>query len=666
MSQELRNKAIQIRDEKGVGMNTAQRVGEAFINVADDIESSDKKVWEILGSSILKLPFDVANEASLTKPTIKNPDTGETITLVKGHSLRVLDQVDEKGKPYYYQYDGERWNKTTLTALPSNLDYLFNSLQLVSDDEFLTVVTDVEDRILWGVHHDGSIYQPKGGIELIKDINDVASRVDGIEYIKELIEKPYDIADIDGVDYIYVFTDKNNRIIGAINKKGEVEFKKLVFSKSTEKNILELLPNNLSGQKVSRIPFPTTLPEVNIIGEMNSLLTRAIPKASCIIDYYDGMGNFFSEKVEVKIQGNTSQAYPKKNFSIDFVDKKLRIGELVMQDSFHLKAYYTDAFLFNDIFSMRLWTRMRKTFRYGYQYPWQPKDDQSKGAPKIDLLNQIDDGALGVPDGFPCRLHINGEYYGLMVWRLKKHRDNYHMDKIDKTRIHYEHESLTPIGGVIPWDSIEIRNPKGYEVGIEPEDGDAVKVLIERFWHWAANFTDETFLAEYQDYIELDQWIDWMLWLDYLYAFDCVTKNTQWTIYNNKIYPFPYDGDLNKGMHWNQIVNPLLRVNNTQLIAKMIFKHFPDKVNARYRELRDLKIFDADADTEAYRQWTTLIGAEAYKEDRERWKDIPTNRPNGTYPEEPPTGGVILSLAWVRDWAVAHIKFLDGIYKYNK
>lgn len=540
-------------------------------------------------------------------------------------------------------------------------------LSISQNEEFLLVITDSAKRVVWGIWKDGTVYMPKGETDDVKkSLYLLGLRIDKLNYLKTALSKSSDIKDIEGTDYLTVFTDAVNRILGTTNKQGEVEFKKLVFSQFTEKNILKLLPNNLSGQKVSRIPFPTTLPEVNIIGGMNSLLARNVPEVNCLLEYYDGMGNFFSEEVIVAIQGNTSQAYPKKNFSIDFVNKKLRIGDWVMQDSFHLKAYYTDAFLFNDVFSMRLWTRMRKTYRYGYRYPWQPKDDQSNGAPKIDLLNQIDDGALGVPDGFPFRLTINGEFYGIMVWRLKKHRDNYHMDKSDKTRVHYEHEAQTPIGGVIPWDTMEIRSPKGYDEGVEPADGDAVKVLIERFWQWAANFTDETFLAEYQDYIELDQWIDWMLWLDYLYAFDCVTKNSQWTIYNNKIYPFPYDGDLNKGMHWNRIVNPLLRVQNTQPIAKMIFKHFGDKVNARYKELRDLKIFDADSDTEAYRQWSALIGADAYKEDRARWKDIPTNRPNGTYPEEPPTGGVILSLAWVRDWAIKHINYLDGIYKYNK
>lgn len=44
MSQELRNKAITIRDEKNKGANTAKRVGEAFLQVDVDLQALDKKI----------------------------------------------------------------------------------------------------------------------------------------------------------------------------------------------------------------------------------------------------------------------------------------------------------------------------------------------------------------------------------------------------------------------------------------------------------------------------------------------------------------------------------------------------------------------------------------------------------------------------------------------
>ena len=92
-------------------------------NVISDIDNElvNKPDKSDIAIGFLYLGFDVPNVAALTKPTITNPDTGEVITLKTGHAVRVLDQVDSEGKPYYYQYDGTNWNKTNITDLPSDV-----------------------------------------------------------------------------------------------------------------------------------------------------------------------------------------------------------------------------------------------------------------------------------------------------------------------------------------------------------------------------------------------------------------------------------------------------------------------------------------------------------------------------------------------------------------
>ena len=46
-----------------------------------------------------------------------------------------------------------------------------------------------------------------------------------------------------------------------------------------------------------------------------------------------------------------------------------------------------------------------------------------------DLSQNMETGARCVPDGFPVIVYQNGEFWGVNSWQLKKHRDNYMLNK---------------------------------------------------------------------------------------------------------------------------------------------------------------------------------------------------------------------------------------------
>lgn len=574
-----------------------------------------------------------------------------------------------------------------------------NPFSIIQNEEFMVAFVDKDNRILWGIEYDANIYEPKipsatkAWIDELNrkltEINNTLRFIQNEEYLFALIDResrvlfgiekngdPYfpkgllgnalSIFDHLGDD-LAVFVDKHNRILGITRENGEMQFEKLTLSKFTESKIKSLFPNCFDDKKHIQIAMPSAVAHVNIAvpGEITT------EKQDARLEFYDGMGTFFEEDISTKLQGSSSLYWNEKNVGIEFKNKTLKVGDWVAQDSFHLKTYWTDAFCFLDIYAMRLWHSMRMTKEYGYQFPWQPTNDQTYGSQTVDLLNSIDDGARGTIDGFPIHLTINDEFYGLAVFRLKKDRANYHLEKNNIEHVWWEQNS-NPIGDFpIAWDIFEIRNPKGYEEGVEPEDGDPVKEKIVNLWNWASstNLTDQVFLDEYEDHIELDYWIDWMLWIDYLYANDCMSKNTQWIFYNNKIIPFPYDGDTIKGMFWrgtHVAINPESELVNTQRIARRILTLFKDKVDTRYKELRDAGIFSTKRDTDQFQAWTRLVGAELYKEDRKRWPHKPSNRPTGNYPGvNPYDGGFVATIAWIRDWTNKRINKLDKKYNYN-
>jgi hypothetical protein len=97
-----------------------------------------------------------------------------------------------------------------------------------------------------------------------------------------------------------------------------------------------------------------------------------------------------------------------------------------------------------------------------------------------DVAGEVNDFALGHPDGFPVMLYYNGIPWGLYTWNLKKNKDNYHITKNDAegkqlffgdymTGVFQRYNTaywsisnynLQTIGDIEPWDE-----NKDYEVG---------------------------------------------------------------------------------------------------------------------------------------------------------------------------------------------------------
>ena len=212
-------------------------------------------------------------------------------------------------------------------------------------------------------------------------------------------------------------------------------------------------------------------------------------------------GNYFKKRIILNAHGNSSMAFEKKNGTIDICNDEwigddtfsLKIGNWVAQDSFHLKSYYFDFFKGAGVVGYKIIDEVDRTRPFYVNKPWKKayikdiyRDNDSIGSPNatehLDNLSlQIDNGARCVPDGFPCIVYLNGDFYGVYAFCLKKHRDNYHMDKSVASNIHLDGDlnESTLFGGSISWGSFEIRNPKNlvYKTPIKsfiPNDKDSL------------------------------------------------------------------------------------------------------------------------------------------------------------------------------------------------
>lgn len=555
--------------------------------------------------------------------------------------------------------------KEVISSLQEKVDTIDASLQelldvfsLLENPEYLAVEKDADGRVLSATYNDGSHYShnlksetldakvdKKEGKSLIdSDVADAHSTFEDIEKRMEIV------TDADGKIMAYRDTDgkKHEHDMEVTN----LDVSNLNLQGNSVNNIQDALKANGFDFKTdwsdsSFIQIPEPRFAIINITNIDSMPTSKTQNKKAFLEFFDMQGNYFKKYAILNAQGNSSLGFDKKNVAIDLCDDvwigdntpKVRIGNWIPQDSFHMKAYYTDFFRGVGAVSYKLNEQILRTRGNMYDRPWKKALlDMSKigittksfGNPYIgsyDLLT--DTGARCFPDGFPVAVYLNGAFYGIFSFQLKKHRDNYHMNKSTAEHVHLDGtiDWTTLWNGTIQWgqgdDGFEIRNPKGlYAIGGNKYDADIkqeeiagetevnswieagqlpngkaidsktkkalqmtakVKKYIQDFAQTVLKIKEaestyeasskgeedlNTFKKVFESYYDVDNLIDYIIVSDLIKNSDGFRKNWQWFTYDGKKWWVGlYDCDMSFGGHssGNQITEPLTSHVNSNM-----------------------------------------------------------------------------------------------------
>ena len=511
-------------------------------------------------------------------------------------------------------------------TIDTNLKELLDVFSLQENEEYLAVEQDAEGQILSSTNPDGSHYihnaksetiptefehieDPEGRMEITTDTDEKVMSYRDSEGKKH--ENDMEVTNLD-VSNLNLQGNSVNNIQDALKANG--------FDVKT--------PVDWSDSSFIQIPEPR-FAIINITN-IDSMPTTKKDNKKAFLEFWDMSGNYFKKHAILNAQGNSSMGFVKKNVAIDLCDDewvgddtpKVRIGEWIPQDSFHMKAYYTDFFRGVGAVAYKLYDQIVRTRGNMYDRPWKKAlvemdkisfTTKSLGNTHVgDYSLLTDTGARCFPDGFPCVVYLNGKFYGIFSFQLKKHRDNYHLDKSVAENIHLD--------GVINWDTLwngtiswgeddngfEIRNPKNlyaiggnkYDADIKQEeiagndevnswieagklpDGTAISAKIKKNLqltakvkkyiqdfanagkriydamntYEASNKTSEdlkTFKDIFEAIYDVDNLIDYIIVSDILRNSDGFNKNWQWFTYNGvKWYVGLYDCDMSFGGSW--------------------------------------------------------------------------------------------------------------------
>ncbi len=298
----------------------------------------------------------------------------------------------------------------------------------------------------------------------------------------------------------------------------------------------------------------------------------------CVVEIDFGHYLNGTYNIGVKYQGSSTLYNRKRNFRFTFYKdssfskkNKIKIGEMVRVSGFNLKANYTDntrikELLMNRIF-MSIWEDRGKL----HSYPWEAEEIPCSGA-------------TGMIKGFPIRVNIGGNFYGIDVFGLKKDEKNYLLDGDTSGMI----VSGTR-GNTNDPNNWTAAKPEDWEDEMNDELTESNKQALTDFFSFinSENFTKENVPQR----MSVIDWIDYFIGLQVFLMRDNTCRNM--ILYakedKKKLYPFFYDLDLSWFLYDNNYNLDIM--TSSYAVDMSLWENFKslyeDEIRNRYAYLRE-------------------------------------------------------------------------------
>lgn len=591
-------------------------------------------------------------------------------------------------------------NKLTeeLTAYINDVNSKVDSIgEWVDNPEFARVFKDSNDRII--------DYTDKNGKRWIHDL-----------HADNIPENFSEIEDVEG--RMSIDADSNGKIISYRDSDGVLHEEKGIkannvdaesvscnhinVSDSAATELTEALkkigftaetPIDWSDESFINLPSLPTCALLNISG-VDAMPTTKTTDAKMVVEVWDMNGNYFRKKCIGNAQGDSSMAHPKKNFALDFCEDDwigddtttIKIGPWVSQDSFHFKAFATSITKAECPLGYKIFEKFLETKPFHKRAPYMEYYEgnyTTSNSPSNDLSQNMRFQARCYPDGFPCVVYLNGAFYGIFSWQLKKHRDNMAMGRNEIDHIHLDgwlaNENMW--NGTVGWAKIEVRNPKPKSSKWtllcqdgSKYDGDNPKELMgenSEFYNAddkscknsattktilinATNYmseikvfedaykTDNTeenlnaLKAEIEKRFSVEWMVDYVLLMNLLQDGDSISKNIQWTTWGAingtvKWYPLPYDldgafGVISTTAFGFDTPHKSTIGKGAKSPVRYVWDYYYNELVSRYKELREKNVISYNEIMDLFLNWGKAIGYDNYEKEYEKWPESPCNR----------------------------------------
>ena len=682
--------------------------------VLEGIQQDGTKV--IGGSTLINGDAKIVGNMEVSGVSYKIIENSEYLAAWVDAEDKVVFGFKTDGKTYVGDTDFLNEIKNNQEAINEIKSYLANfdnldidalsSITTVESPEYIEAKTDLEGKLLAGRTPNGIAFEnvglttPKVSIDghVIEDIEDPEGRT---EITTDSEGKIISYRDSDGVKYEEVGIKTNHL---GLTKNGMTDFLQDLKNAGIKLGGIGDWSDYISkkGKNPIHLPIPK-LAYINFTNKEGNLVWPSSKKGlpdyqkgvnadfEGIIEYSDMQGNYFKKNITFTGQGTSSMAFVKKNVAIKIFDDSIynskgkfgkgdgfgiNFGDWVMQTGFHLKAYYTDYLRGSGMIAYQISDEVYKTRGIFKDRPWKkalidfskilssnPANLSEDGTDDLSL--QIDNGATCMPDGFPCICYLNGEFYGVFSFQIKKDAANYHLnkDRLDNIQLDGRLGVNQFWGGNIDWTEFEIRTPEDLIcMNGEDYDGDNPSEIIDstsEFWNPndenhvrtatikqyivnlskrigeinTLNETDPSAAKDLFDtYFDADNLIDYQIIQMAVGDPDGFEKNWQWVTYDGvKWWACQYDKDQSFGNHFVGMFTtpPSLGGwgnSNTNLPTGLALRYYLNEHKLRWNEMVQKGIFSKENFILKIKSWIDRIGEDNLAKEWEKWNESPCNR----------------------------------------
>lgn len=349
----------------------------------------------------------------------------------------------------------------------------------------------------------------------------------------------------------------------------------------------------------------------------------------------------------IKLQGTSSLALPKKNFTINLYKDENHNVKLNKEfknwgahNNFVLKADYIDILHARNVVCAKLWNKVVAS-RPDY-------DTLPEG-----LKNSPNNGAI---DGFPVKVYINGEYQGLYNWTIPKCEWMVGMNSVDTNHMLLSAEfndnidvtyQNNPCNFNTLWDGN--KNYFDVEVGTLNEE-----VIFSLNTVISAVSNGDS--AALEQSLDIKGAIDYFIFQEIILGTDGLAKNMLLATYDMvKWYLIAYDMDSTFDLDWEGDIldwydsdMPGTPYNNRySSLLQYIRDNYHDEYVKRYIELRK-SVLSYSSIIEEFEKYIGIFGDDLYIQDTVVYPDIPSATSN--------------NLSELRTFVKDRLAYLDSVY----
>lgn len=316
----------------------------------------------------------------------------------------------------------------------------------------------------------------------------------------------------------------------------------------------------------------------------------------------------FTGWMKIKYQGNLSLWYDKHNFTVKLygdkgLKRKLKVdlrgwGE---QNKFVWKANYIDRSHARNIVSARLWADIvasRPIYNKRMMY-----------APNH-----------GAVDGFPFRLYVNGEYYGLMTWNIPK--DGWMAEMTEDNANHcILCAEINGTSGTSSCDFAAEFSDTAWSVEFPDEISNGLKYSFNDIISCVKNDSDEDFKANIDSHLDMYSAIDYYIFFYLNAGTDSLAKNMLLMTYDGvKWYCGAYDMDGTWGRQYAGMEQgattacPEGYANTNSLLWRRVEACLGQELHDRYFDLRET-VLSKEHIMAKFEQFENQISEDMFAED---------------------------------------------------